>query len=128
MFLWFNIKPIEKTEVGKALIQTADMSDVVYKWDKNALEEDRVHKSCSVAWMWCQPVPVPAALTAYCSGLTGSWLQLRTWPRLFTAPPPLPFTLQPYPCEKSYAVCFEWTAFFFVWPIKTEGKVSQQVA
>lgn len=49
MFLWFNIKPIEKTEVGKALIQTADMSDVVYKWDKNALEEDRVHKSCSVA-------------------------------------------------------------------------------
>lgn len=30
--------------------------------------------------------------------------------------------------EKSYAVCFEWTAFFFVCSIKTEGKVSQQVA
>lgn len=30
--------------------------------------------------------------------------------------------------EKSYAVCFEWTAFLFVRSIKTEGKVSQQVA
>lgn len=79
------------------------------------------NKSCTVGLLsvvvWCQLVPGPVALTGLCSadGREGEWLVAghSSGHGLVCSRSPI--------SEKSYAVCFEWTAFFFVCWIKTEG-------
>lgn len=57
-----------------------------------------------------------------CASPMGTRTPLRTWARLFPAPPPPP------PLKRVVLSVLNRQAFFFVRPIKTEGKVSQQVA
>lgn len=103
----------------RAANQKAHLSNLGRKRKKKAVEQDSVHKSCSVARecgvsrsQSLQPSPCTVQAWRETDSSSGHGLVCSRSPL----------------SEKSYAVCFEWTAFFFVCSIKTEGKVSQQVA